>query len=70
MDNTKVGSEGKKQSQPDDVARDGIDALFAGKDHIYSHSTATKLEGAVANFVPGTVKASIHEKDAKPLNND
>lgn len=67
MDNTQVGSEGKKQSHPDDVAREGIDALFAGKDHIYSHATATKLEGAVANFVPGSVKASMHEKQARPL---
>src|ERR1700678_1939462 len=67
MDDTKVGSEGKKQSQPDDVAKDGLDALFAGKDHVYSHSTSTKLEGAVANLVPGAVKASMHEKMAKPL---
>ncbi len=69
MDNTKVGSEGKKQSHPDDVAKDGIEALFAGKDHVYSHSTTTKLEGAVANFVPGSVKASMHEDQAKPLKN-
>lgn len=68
MDDTKVGSEDKKQSHPDDVAKDGIDALFAGKDHVYSHSTATKLEGAVANFVPGLTKASMHEKQARPLN--
>jgi uncharacterized protein len=67
MDDTKVGSDGKKQSQPDDVAKDGLDALFAGKDHVYSHSTSTKLEGTVANLVPGSVKASMHEKMAKPL---
>jgi short-subunit dehydrogenase len=70
MDNTKVGSEGKKQSQPEDVAKDGIDALFAGKDHVYSHSAATKFEGAVANFVPGSVKASMHEKQTKPLSDE
>jgi short-subunit dehydrogenase len=69
MDDTKVGSEGKKESQPDDVAKDGIDALFAGKDHVYSHATTTKLEGAVANLVPGSVKASMHEKMAKPQGN-
>jgi short-subunit dehydrogenase len=67
MDDTEVGSEGKKQSQPDDVAKDGLDALFAGKDHVYSHSTSTKLQGAVSNLVPGSVKASMHEKMAKPL---
>jgi short-subunit dehydrogenase len=68
MDDTKVGTEGKKQSHPNDVAKDGLDALFAGKDHVYSHSASTKLEGAVANLVPGSVKASMHDKMAKPLN--
>jgi short-subunit dehydrogenase len=67
MDDTNVGSEGKKQSHPDDVAKDGIEALFARKDHVYSHSTTTKLEGAVANLVPGSIKASMHEEQAKPL---
>jgi short-subunit dehydrogenase len=67
MDDTQVGTDGKKQSHSDDVAKDGIAALFAGKDHVYSHSATTKLEGAVANLVPGSVKASRHEKMAKPL---
>ncbi|HEY4049152.1 MAG TPA: SDR family NAD(P)-dependent oxidoreductase [Acidobacteriaceae bacterium] len=67
MDDTQVGTDGKKQSHSDDVAKDGIDALFAGKDHVYSHSATTQLEGAVANLVPGSVKASRHEKMAKPL---
>lgn len=67
MDSTQVGSEGKKQSQPEDVAKEGIEALLAGKDHIYSHSMSTKIEGAVANFVPGAVKGAMHEKMAKPL---
>jgi short-subunit dehydrogenase len=70
LDDTQVGSEGKKQSHPDDVAKDGIDALLAGKDHVYSHSVTTKLEGAVANLVPGSVKASMHEKMAKPLSKE
>lgn len=69
MDNTEVGTEGKKQSEPEDVAKEGIEALFAGKSHVYSHSMTTKLEGFVANLVPGTIKASMHEKMAKPVNN-
>lgn len=67
MDNTKVGTEGKHQSQPDDVAKEGIDALFAGKDHVYSHSLQTKIEGKLANAVPGAVKGAMHEKMARPL---
>ena len=66
MDDTEVGQKGKSESQPDDVARQGIDALLAGKDHVYAASFKTKLEGAFANVVPGDVKAAMHEKMAKP----
>jgi hypothetical protein len=66
MDNTKVGSEGKSESQPDDVAREGIEALLSGKDHVYSASMKTKMEGMLANVIPGNVKGAMHEKMAKP----
>jgi short-subunit dehydrogenase len=66
MDNTKVGSEGKTESQPDDVARQGLEALFAGKDHVYAASTKTKVEGMLANITPGRVKGALHEDMAKP----
>jgi uncharacterized protein len=66
MDDTKRGSEGKSESQPDDVARQGIEALLAGKDHVYAASPKTKIEGMLANVIPGSVKAAMHEKMAKP----
>jgi len=66
MDDTEVGQKGKSESQPDKVARQGIDALLAGKDHVYAASFKTKLEGALANVTPGSVKGAIHEKMAKP----
>jgi short-subunit dehydrogenase len=66
MDDTEVGLKGKSESQPDEVARQGIDALLAGKDHVYAASFKTKLEGALANVVPGNVKGAMHEKMAKP----
>jgi short-subunit dehydrogenase len=68
MDNTKTGSEGKHESQPQDVARQGLDALFDGKDHVYAASVKTKMEGMLANVVPGAIKGAMHEKMAKPLN--
>jgi short-subunit dehydrogenase len=68
MDNTQTGTEGKHESQPEDVARQGLDALFAGKDHVYAASVKTKMEGMLANVVPGSVKGAMHEKMAKPLN--
>jgi short-subunit dehydrogenase len=66
MDDTEVGQKGKSESQPGDVARQGIDALLAGKDHVYAASVKTKLEGALANVVPGSLKGAMHEKMAKP----
>jgi uncharacterized protein len=66
MDNTQAGSEGKKESQPQDVAKQGLDALFAGEDHVYSASAKTKMEGMMANAIPGDVKAAMHEKMARP----
>ncbi len=67
MDDTEVGSKGKSESQPDDVDRQGIDALLAGDDHVYAASMKTKLEGKLANVVPGAMKGAMHDKMAKPL---
>jgi short-subunit dehydrogenase len=68
MDDTKVGQDGKSESQPSDVAKQGIDALMDGKDHVYAASMKTKMEGMLANVTPGSVKAAMHEKMAKPAN--
>jgi uncharacterized protein len=67
MDDTKVGQEGKSDSNAEDVAREGIDALMAGKDHVYSASMKTKLEGMLANVIPRRAKAAMHEKMTKPI---
>lgn len=67
MDDTKVGQEGKSESQPEDVAREGIEALFDGRDHVYSASLKTKIEGKLANAIPGELKGAMHEKMARPL---
>jgi short-subunit dehydrogenase len=67
MDDTDAGTKGKKESEPEAVARQGFEALMAGKDHVYAASFKTKLEGAVANFVPGELKGKMHDDMAKPL---
>jgi short-subunit dehydrogenase len=64
MDDTHVGQEGKKESEPYDVARQGFEALIKGEKHVYAASMKTKIQGAVANFVPDAVKAAMHEKMA------
>lgn len=67
MDDTEVGQKGKEANSPRDVARQGIEALMNGKDHIYAASSLkTKLEGMVANAIPGAVKAAMHEKMTRP----
>jgi short-subunit dehydrogenase len=66
MDNTEVGSKGKEESQPQDVAKQGIDALLAGEDHVYAASLKTKMQGMMANVTPGSVKGAMHEKMARP----
>jgi short-subunit dehydrogenase len=65
MDNTEVGQKGKSESNPDDVARQGLDALFEGKDHVYAAAAKTKMEGMLANAIPGALKGAMHEKMAK-----
>ncbi len=67
MDNTKVGSEGKYTNDPADVAEQGYKALMEGKDHVYSSSLKTKLEGELGGLVPDSVKAKQHEKMAQPV---
>jgi short-subunit dehydrogenase len=66
MDNTEVGQKGKEESQPQDVAKQGIDALFAGDEHVYAASAKTKMEGMMANAIPGNMKGAMHEKMARP----
>ena len=67
MDDTDAGTKGKKDSEPDVVARQGYDALIAGKDHVYATSLKTKVEGALFNLVPGELKGKMHDDMAKPL---
>jgi hypothetical protein len=48
------------------VARQRIEALLSGRDHVYAASTKTKMVGMLANVTPGSVKGAMHEKMAKP----
>ncbi len=64
MMDTKVGQDPKK-SDPSDVARDGYEALFAGKDSIVS-GWKNKIQQAAANVTPAGVLAEQHRKMAEP----
>lgn len=67
MDDTEVGQKGKSESLPYDVAKDGYEALMKGEKHVYAASLKTKIQGAVANLVPDTLKSAMHDKMAKPV---
>lgn len=55
-----------EKNDPTDVAKQGFDALMAGKDRVYAAtSLGTKLQGMTSRFMPESVKASMHQKMAE-----
>jgi uncharacterized protein len=66
MDDTRLGREGKYENDPADVAEQAYDALMAGEDHVYAASMKVKAQGELGKFIPDSVKAQIHEKQAEP----
>ncbi|WP_328862953.1 SDR family NAD(P)-dependent oxidoreductase [Streptomyces sp. NBC_00306] len=68
MDDTKVGQQAK--DDPAQVAEQGLDALFAGKDKIVAGSAKTKAQGLVNKVLPDKAKAGAHRKMAEPGSGD
>lgn len=64
MDDTKAGS-GKKDD-PAEVAKQGFEALMAGKDSIIGGSIATKIQGTASQILPDTVSAEMHRQLTEP----
>ncbi len=66
MDDTKVGS--SKKDDAAEVAREGYDALMAGKDKVIAGSFKNSLMGGLgAHILPESVKAGMHRKEAEPV---
>jgi len=65
MDDTKLGSGGKYENDPAEVAKQGFQALMDGKDHVFAASFKTKVEGEVSKFAPSAVTAEMHRKQAE-----
>lgn len=63
MLDTKVGT--MKKDDPAKVARDGWDALMAGKAHVVS-GWKNKLQAAAAHVTPAGILAEQHRKQAEP----
>ena len=66
MGDTKIGTDGKKDSEPYDVAKQGFKALMKGDEHIYAASIGTKIQGALAGLAPDGLVAKLHEKMSEP----
>jgi short-subunit dehydrogenase len=64
MEDTKVGA-GEKDD-PAQVARQGFDALMAGKEKVVGGSLKNKVQTAVAGVIPDSMKAEMHRKMAEP----
>jgi len=64
IDDTKVGASAKDDRG--DVARQGFEALMAGKDHVIAGSLKTKVIGSAAKAMPATLNAEQHRKMAEP----
>ncbi len=64
LDDTKVGA-GKKDDAAE-VARQGFEALMAGKDHVVAGSLKNNLEAMGAKVLPETAKAKLHRGLTEP----
>lgn len=64
LDDTKVGA--AKKDDPAEVAKQGFEALMAGKDAVLAESLMTKVSGAIASVLPDTVTAEMNRKLNEP----
>ena len=66
MDDTKVAQHASS-NRPEDVAREGFEALMAGKDStVGSTAFMTKVQGVLNEVLPETIKAGHHRKESEP----
>jgi short-subunit dehydrogenase len=64
MDDTKVAE--AKKDDPAEVAKDGFEALMAGKDRVIAGSAKNKAQVAAGKVLPETATAAVHAAQTKP----
>jgi uncharacterized protein len=64
MDDTKVAE--AKKDDPAEVARDGFEALMAGKDHVIAGSVKNKAQVAGGTVLPERARAAMQAAQTKP----
>ena len=64
MDDTKIGQ--SKKDDPAKVAKQGFEALMAGKKKVQAGGVKSKGQGLAAKVMPDSAKAAMHGTMAKP----
>jgi short-subunit dehydrogenase len=64
MLDTKVGACAKDSAA--DVARDGFEAMMAGKDHVVAGSLKNRIQSGLSGITPDTILADQHRKLTEP----
>jgi short-subunit dehydrogenase len=68
MDDTKVGE--AKKDDPAEVAKDGFEALMAGKDHVIAGSVKNKAQVAGGTVLSEKARAAMHAAQTKPQSDE
>ena len=63
-DDTKLGA--SEKDNPAEVAKEGFEALMAGKDHVVAGSAKNKLQAAAGYVLPDPLVAKAHAGMSKP----
>jgi len=64
MEDTKLGV--SEKDDPAEVAKDGFEALMAGKDHVVAGSFKNKVQAMAGHLLPDPVLADMHRKESEP----
>lgn len=64
MEDTRIGS--SKKDSAAQVAKQGFDALMAGKDHVVAGSFKYKIMATAAKLLPQPITAQVHRYMSKP----
>jgi len=63
-EDTKLGA--SEKDDPAEVAKEGFEALMAGKDHVITGALKNKLQAAAGYALPDPLVAKVHAAMAKP----
>jgi short-subunit dehydrogenase len=66
LSGTKVGEKMKHENTPEEVARQGFEALMKGRDHVMAGNLKTKVTGAAYKIIPEWAKAYVHRNLSAP----